>query len=37
VVSELILKYSPQEKQLAKEFRVPTVGEPPSPRSTEQP
>jgi hypothetical protein len=37
VVSELILKYSPQEKQLAKEFRVPTVGEPASPRSTEQP
>jgi hypothetical protein len=31
VVSELILKYSPQEKQLAKEFRVPTVGEPAAP------
>ncbi len=28
VVSELILKYSPQEKQLAHEFRIPTVGEP---------
>jgi hypothetical protein len=37
VVSELILKYSPQESQLAKEYCVPTVGEPPSPRSTEQP
>ena len=31
VVSELILRYSPQEKQLANEFRVPTVGEPAAP------
>lgn len=28
-VAELILKYSPQEKQLAKEFRVPEVGRRP--------
>jgi hypothetical protein len=31
VVSNLIEKYSPQEKQLAREFRVPTVGKPTSP------
>lgn len=39
VVSELILKYSPQEKQLANEYRVPIVGEPATPTATavEQP
>ncbi|NLG42889.1 MAG: hypothetical protein GX547_06560 [Phycisphaerae bacterium] len=35
VVSELILKYSPQEKQLASDYRVPVVGEAPTPPATE--
>jgi hypothetical protein len=37
VVSELILKYSPQEKQLANEYRVPTIGEPATPTPVAQP
>jgi len=35
VVSELILRYSPQEKQLASDYRVPVVGEPATPPATE--
>ncbi len=35
VGSELILRYSPQEKQLASDYRVPVVGEPATPPATE--